>query len=413
MPDLISVTGQHIDSIIKIDDVDKESIVLITGQTPPPPRAKRWMGGGRLGYVYTTSASNGDTGWNQGRGLDGAGARGGYVADIGQGLNNSIGYGYVDPTADPLVKRWVFGNELASGASGSTIYINSQSCQPADLDGAGRPTYATESNYVSGSGNGANTGYISNGQIMYGNGVWIRGGKWLTDEGESHVIGRSTDGGNSFTMVDMNNTIQDYCRAIGYEGGDSGNWLAVVQSHVWKSLDDGASWTDLGALDGTKDWNSMAYDGTGRWIVVGASGDGFTSIVPIADMVPEETEDQWTALEDSFATAQTLYGIVFMKGSVNKWVTVGAGGTILSYAYTSSNSERGNNWTLESTPIGTTLNDVATDHTTIIAVGDSGVILTSADADEWNQLNTTNDGIGTEQLRCISCDIIGAGKVND
>jgi len=413
MPDLISVTGQHIDSIIKIDDVDKESIVLITGQTPPPPRAKRWMGGGRLGYVYTTSASNGETGWNQGRGLDGAGARGGYVADIGNGLLNSVGYGYVDPTADPLVKRWVFGLELASGASGSTPYINSQSCQPADLDGAGRPTYATESNYVSGSGNGANTGYISNGQIMYGNGVWIRGGKWLTDGGESHVIGRSTDGGNSFTMVDMDNTIQDYCRAVCYEGGASGNWLAVVQSHVWKSQDDGASWTDLGALDGTKDWHSIAYDGAGRWIVVGASGDGFTSITPIADMEAEETEDQWIDLSSTLGTAQNLYGLVFMKGSVNKWVACGAGGTVLSYAYTSSNSERGNNWTLESTPISTTLWDVATDHTTIIAVGNSGVILTSFDADEWNQLDKTTEGIGTEKLLCISSDIIGAGKVND
>lgn len=410
MPDLVAVTGMVIDDIIKIDDVDKENIVLITGQAPPPPRAKRWMGGGRLGYVYTTSASLGNTGWNQGTGIDGAGGRGGYVADIGNGLLNSVGYGFVDPAADPLVKRWVFGLELETGASGSTPYINSQSCQPADLDEAGRPTYASASNYVSGSGNGANTGYISNGQIMYGNGVWIRGGKWLTDGGERHVIGRSTDGGNAFTMIDMNNTIQDYCRAIGYEGGASGNWLAVVQSHVWKSLDDGASWTDLGALDGTKDWYSMAYDGVGRWIIVGASGDGFTSIVPIADMDPEETEDQWTALEDSFAISQNLFGIVFMKGSVNKWVTCGEGGKILSYAYTSSNSDRGNNWTVESTPITTTLYDVATDHTTIIAAGESGVILTSPDADEWDQLNKTNDVIGTEQLRCISCDIIGAGK---
>jgi len=81
MPDLVAVTGMAIDDIIKIDDVDKENIVLITGQAPPPPRAKRWMGGGRLGYVYTTSASLGNTGWNQGPGIDGAGGRGGYVAD--------------------------------------------------------------------------------------------------------------------------------------------------------------------------------------------------------------------------------------------------------------------------------------------------------------------------------------------
>jgi len=39
--------------------------------------------------------------------------------------------------------------------------------------------------------------------------------------------------------------------------------------------------------------------------------------------------------------------------------------------------------------------------------------LTSADADEWNQLDKTTEGIGTEKLLCISSDIIGAGKVND
>mgnify|MGYP003631036767 FL=1 len=414
MPDLISVTGQHIDTIIKIDDVDKENIVLITGQTPPPPTAKRWMGGGRLGYLYTTSASNGATGWNQGTGIDGSGGRGGYVADIGNGLLNSVGYGYVDPTADPLVERWVYGLENAGGASGTMPYINSQSCQPADLDGAGRPTYASASNYVSGTGNGASVGLISNGQIMYGNGVWIRGGKWLTDGGDRHVIGRSTDGGNTFVMIDMNNTIQDYCRAIGYEGGNSGNWLAVVQSHVWKSLDNGATWTDLGALDGTKDWYSMAYDGVGRWVIVGASGDGFTSIVPIVDMTAEDLSTQWTALEDSFAISQNLYGLVYMKGSESKWVTCGEGGKILTYAYTSSNSDRGNNWTVIDTPdVTSTLTDIATDHTTIVVVGESGVIFAGDAASNLTQLNKTNDGIGTEQLRCISCDIIGAGKVND
>ena len=87
MPDLISVTGQHIDSIIKIDDVAKGDIVMITGQSPPPPTAKRWMAGSRLGYVYTTTASNAGTGWNQGcgfgAGCGGSSARGGYVEDIG------------------------------------------------------------------------------------------------------------------------------------------------------------------------------------------------------------------------------------------------------------------------------------------------------------------------------------------
>jgi len=418
MPDLVAVTGTGIDSIIAIDDVARGDIVLITGQAPPPPRAKRWMAGSRLGHIWTTSASNGDTGWNQGAGT----VRGtGYIADIGDGQANSVGYGYVDPAGDPLVERWIFGCENI-GSSGSTPYINSQSCQPADLDGAGRPTYATESNWVSGSGNGANLGYISNGQMMYGNGVWVRGGKWLIDGAERHVIGRSTDGGNTFTMIDMNNEIADYCRAVGYEGGISGNWLAVVQTHVWKSVDNGATWTDLGELEtaegGPQDFYTMAYDGAGRWIIAGAAGYGYTSITPIADMTAEDLEDQWISLGPdagtSFDTNQNLFGLVYMKGSVNKWVVCGGSGIIKTYAYTSSNSDPGNKWTNVTTPgVTTTLRDIATDHTTIVVVGESGVIFAGPDPADMEQLNKTNDGVGTERLNCISSDIIGAGKIND
>ena len=423
MPSLISVTGQHIDNIVKIDDVDKANIIMITGQEPPDPIAQRWFIGSRLGYVFTTSASNASTGWNQGRGFGGGGssARGGYVADIGNGDIETIGYGYVDPAADPKVKRWIFGCNLANGASGSTPFINSQSCQPADLDGAGRPSYGTESNYVSASGDGANHGYeAAHPGIFYGNGVWIRGGKWKAGPGagEYMVVGRSTNGGTTFTMVDMGNTIQDYCRAVCHEGGDSNNWLAVVQSHVWKSTDNGANWTDLGALKGTTDWYSIAYDGAGRWVIVGASGDGFTSTTPVADMEAGETEDQWIDLTSTLDSAASLWEVIYVKGTVNAWVVCGDSGYLRTYAWTSSNTDPGNKWS-NITPSGFShdLYAMATDHHTIITGGHSGRILvwTGGDLsedDDWNELDRDDHGIGTERIQAIQCDIIGAGKSN-
>ena len=88
MPDLTKVSGVAEASIEKLDDVPWDDVALINGQTKPTQVAKRWMAGSRLGHVFTTTASNGDSGWH-----DGAGTfRGtGWVADIGDGQVNSIG----------------------------------------------------------------------------------------------------------------------------------------------------------------------------------------------------------------------------------------------------------------------------------------------------------------------------------
>tara|TARA_Y100000310_G_scaffold315336_1_gene365750 strand:- start:2775 stop:3986 length:1212 start_codon:yes stop_codon:yes gene_type:complete len=401
--DAVKIDGVDTGDIVSIDGVAKTSIIKIGTSTIPAGVAGRWMAGGRLGYVYTTTASNGLNGWGDGPGLDGNGARGGFIIDIGEGLTNSIAYG--EDTSDPPVPRWMLGFELETGPKGNTAFINSSSAH----DGAGLPYYATASNWTSASVPFGNS-YISNGQIGFGNGTWVRGGKQLADGGEFRNIGRSTNGGALFNMLDTNNTVDDYCRAVCYEGGTSGNWLALVQSHVWKSEDDGDTWTDLGALDGTKDWYTMAYDGAGRWVVAGASGDGWTSIVPIADMT--DVADDWDEISAQLNTAQNIYGLVYMKGSVNKWISAGANGQIKTTAFTASARGAGDTWDTPSTPDTQQLNDIATDHVTAVAVGAQGRIWSSTDATNWTAA-VRNDNIGTEQLFCIACDIVGAGKTND
>jgi len=412
--DAVKIDGVDIGDIVSIDGVAKTSIIKIGTSTIPAGVAGRWMAGGRLGYVYTTTASNGLNGWGDGPGLDGNGARGGFIIDIGSGQTNSIAYG--ESTDDPPVPRWMLGFELKSGAKGNTTFINSQSCQPSDLDGAGRPTYATASHWTSGSVPYGNN-YVSNGQIGFGNATWVRGGVQVADNddaGEFRNIGRSTNGGALFNMLDTDNTVDDYCRAVCYEGGTSGNWLALIQSNVWKSVDDGASWTDLGALDGTKDWYTMAYDGAGRWVVAGSTGDGWTSIVPVADMSGSNDHPtvDWDEISAQLGTSNNLFGLVYMKGSVNKWISAGAGGTIKTTAFTASARGPGDTWDTPSTPDSTQLNDIATDHVTAVAVGNSGRIWSSTDGDSWTAADR-DDNIGTEKLLCIACDLIGAGKTND
>jgi len=410
MADAVKIDGVATGDIVSVVGVAKASIIKIGTATYPVGVATRWMAGGRLGYIFTTSASNGLTGWGDGLGLDGAGSRGGYIVDIGSGLTNSIAYGKT--TTDPAIERWIVGFELKSGGSGSTAFINSQSCSPADLDGAGRPSYSTASNWGSASVPHGNT-YVSNGQLGYGNDTWVRGGNKVTDGAEYRNIGRSTNGGALFNMLDTNNTVNDFCRAVCYEGGTSGNWLAVVQSHVWKSEDDGATWEDLGALDGTKDWYSIAYDGTGRWVIVGSSGDGWTTTVGISDMSGSDDHPtvDWSDISAKISTANSLNGLVYMKGTVNKWIAVGANGIIKTTAFTASAAGPGDSWTTPSKPDSTLMNDIATDHTTAVAVGHSGRIWTSTDASSWTAANR-DANIGTEQLLCIACDIIGAGKTN-
>jgi hypothetical protein len=56
------------------------------------------------------------------------------------------------------------------------------------------------------------------------------------------------------------------------------------------------------------------------------------------------------------------------------------------------------------------LRDIATDGTTLVVVGDSGVIFAGPGPDDLEQLDKDEDGVTTKNLRCISCDVIGAGK---
>jgi photosystem II stability/assembly factor-like uncharacterized protein len=173
---------------------------------------------------------------------------------------------------------------------------------------------------------------------------------------------------------------------MAYNGSDT--WAMGHQSNMWTSTDDGASWTDRGALEGTKDIAGICYDGTDTWIAVLMSSNIYYS------------SDDWASNTEGTISGQgNQYGCCYMKGTVNKFIAVSSAGQI-------NHSPDGATWTEASSYDDTKqLFAIATDHTTAIAVGNSGIIMTSTDGDTWT-IRTTGT---TDQLRGIACDIIGAG----
>ena len=417
MPDIVKWDGVEIGDIAKVDGIVADDIAKVGGQdfvTSTP--ATRWVAGGRLGYIFTTTASNGATGWSDGVGT-GDGSRGGYIVDLGNGQTNSIAYGESGSATHPPVGRWMVGLELKNGSLGGTIFINSSSAH----DDAGRPSMATSSNWTSASVPDGNT-YISNGQLAYGNGNWVRGGKTVNYSGDYRNIGTGSNDGLLWTMNTLGNDINDYCRAVVHEGGTSDNWLALIRAGIWRSTDNGQTWTNLGEVGQNEslafDWYSLAYDGAGRTCFVGSYGDGYTSIVPWADMSGSATHpctQDWDEMSDQIGTAQNMFSIIYMKGAVNKWITVGGNGIVKTTAFTASARGPGDSWATPDTPTTQNLKDIATDHITAIAVGEGGTIWTSDDADDWTQAQFyKSDGstAETERINVIACDVIGAGKSN-
>ena len=115
--------------------------------------------------------------------------------------------------------------------------------------------------------------------------------------------------------------------------------------------------------------------------------------------------------DDNFATvtaatyphSSNVFGLVYAKGSINKWVAVGASGKM---AY----STDGITFSASTLPgvVGTKrFRQIATDDATIVAVGNSGMILTSSDGLNWAWVSSSD--IGSNNVHAVSSDVIGAG----
>ena len=297
-----------------------------------------------------------------------------------------------------LVK--IFDIAYGKDGSGNKLWVIGTGADTSELayceDNAvalSRP-FTSASNCWSNVGDIATDLYAVNGgpAISWGNDAWVAGGNDNnTVSPNRRTLKRSTTGTSSWAELSSVPQHRSHpTRGVCYHEGN--NWFAVHDSDVWKSTDNGATWTRaLQDAGGVLGWfNCLAYDGDGMWVAAGNAGRMAYS----ADNWATATEVD----ESDRPFNNAVYGIAYCYG-IGKWVTCASGGKI---GYTGDPTGE---WTSATTPTGVSLNGIATDGTTIVAVGDGGTIITSTDGSSW----TDQGSAGLGDLYSVACDIIGAG----
>jgi|LWDU01.1.fsa_nt_gi hypothetical protein len=369
MADYTKIDGVASADIAKVSGVSAGDIAKVVGLTNPgeveegPPTASRWIVGATGGKLFSTTVSDASSGWAE-------------LVDLGSNSYKDCAIG--EDNSGNL--RWAFQK---SGITNEIEYAN-DSLDLTDINNWSQVDF--DPSYKAVDGGPA---------LAWGNNVWIAGGYRIGD-GDSYVsLMRSTDGAASWSPVDEGNTVNDNTMAVCYKSGTT--WAMGHQSHVWVSTDNGVNWTDKITLEGTKDIEAMAYDGTGRWVAVLTGGNLYTS------------DDDWdTATERTEAIGGfVLTGVVYAAGTINKWIVTGASGRL---QYSSDGVTWTAIWEGDDTTWGTShIRAIATDNATVVIVGDSGKLATSTNGTSFDMRSIAGDPTPTQGLKCIACNIIGTG----
>ncbi|MFM6990211.1 MAG: hypothetical protein ACKOWD_02770 [Rhodoferax sp.] len=140
----------------------------------------------------------------------------------------------------------------------------------------------------------------------------------------------------------------------------------------------GSTWSPGLGLDSDKDFRGLAYgaaaDGSMNYITVGSGGAIFKSTYAITDNVLA-----WSVTASGLSV--DFNAATYASG---KFIAVGSGtsNNVVSSADLLA-------WTPASTAIASSLNAVATDGVTVVAVGDGGKIYKSTDGLAWNDVSAS------------------------
>ena len=412
MADIDKVSGVARGDIDKVSGVSKANISKIAGAGSGTWVASKWIIGGGNGKMFRSTIS--DAGYS----TDTATTNWYQIADLGAQPNKSIAVGQ-NVSGD---KRWVVhtsGDGTTDKEEVAYVDDDSEVADPVTgntTDGGGTIVWtkvALTNNNASANGGPS---------IAWGQDRWIGVGDDIPDD--EHVLFGSSNGASGWSSIQT--TAQDENdsgRCVAYKGSDN-SWFFTVQDTIyWNSgsVGDtrdpmtGTNWVKRLEVTTTRadDVMSMAYDPANqRWgcITGGGSGTRFYT-----------STDDWNSLEAgaNTPTAPTLTGfnvkgLCFAGGSINKWIAVGTNGKI----FISSNAD-GTSWSQISHGLGspTHLYQVATDNTTIVAVGTGTTIWASQDGSTWKNVvangvnGVTSDPVSNFGTACwsISSDVIGAG----
>ena len=364
MADYSKINGVAEANISKVDGVAKANISKVLGASKPSgtTTATKWIVGSTNGKVYKSATSDAGSGWTE-------------IVDLGAGNGKGIAIGQ-DNVGN---KRWV----LHRSTTGEEIaYVN---------DGL-EDTLANWTEINMSNNHIAVDGGPS---VAWGNNYWIGAGDDVPinpDPSDEDVLFASSDGGGTWATIELSaQQTNDTGRTVCYKDGTT--FFFTVQDQIWKTTSDPTdanNWSSVQNLAGGQDILCMAYNGSDLWVCGGASGEVHTS------------NDDWSTstVRTGGHGTSNINGVIYCGGTVNKWVTAGASGKI---AYSSD----GITWSSATTGIDSALRAIATDNTTIVAVGDGGMVLTSTDAINWSEV--THASPINYRFWSIACDIIGAG----
>ncbi|MED1796405.1 Ig-like domain-containing protein [Brevibacillus nitrificans] len=207
--------------------------------------------------------------------------------------------------------------------------------------------------------------------VRYGGGEWLAAGQSAT------VV--VSDDGEEWSGIDVENAINDLTDAV----HDGSHWLLVGSGgQIFKSTGKNAAsgWSQLNS--GTNEYlSSIAYDGSGTYVVVGDAGVILTS----------NDGSTWTDESSPADSSETLYSVTY---SNHLFVTVSSAGKI----YTSPD---GSTWT-ERESASAPLFSVQYGNGKFVAVG-SGIIFVSGDGKSWAEAQLSD----TPELYAVT---YGSGK---
>ena len=313
----------------------------------------------------------------------------GYVSsDMGSSDYNFIGYGK-DGSGSPL---WVAVN------SNGTKEIR-YSSDPTNTSGWSNTNVAAGKLYA----------------VLWGNDVWMAAG-------QNGTLWRSTDG-STWSQVDMSGVTGWFTTGVDVRhlaSDGAGTWMCDNHDQIFKSTDDGASWSkvydtaDSPVSDSNYLVRGIAYtthSGTSRWVaLVRKSGNTRIVYATAADT------SSWTlaTVDGSAASGQNLVA------ATNRHIAAGGATVIMAVGDNISRStDGGQDWTYYTSDTDdltrTDARGLATDgNGTWVVVHDSGRVSVSTSdgaAGSWaeqtgGQLTFPSSGSNVENLDAVAADVL-------
>ena len=381
MADYEKVSNVASDDIEKVNNIAKSSIEKINGLTTPSgtTTATRWVVASQNGYLAHAAASD-LTSWTA------------YDA-------------YDEDSQSPTAAQNTGDSEsIAFGrnSSGGDVYLATRSQEHPSTAGTKIRELTISGSDVTASGEWTNIDVDSDAnsknivmQILWGArsdgtaaGTWIAVGK----QGSGEIF-RSTDGGSSFSAVDISglsghlsgNNNQPYINGVASDG--QGNWMFAQAARIYYSTDDGASWAVSTPFSSNTPGRCQALVYTNSsWVYIYSRG----SEIRFRSCAASDITDWGSEVTNNPADPGGNMQHTATQGRSVK--ATAAGGTVL---VATENDTILNYFTVSGKTIGTptevtgfsNIRGVATDGTTWIVASNGGDLYSAATADlsSWTQ----------------------------